>query len=105
MLDVSLGIDYADEAEEVKDDQDISIKCIHHIFDPPRGDPSSQPVMDGAYGHDMMQDEEGRNELTEEGGYGYVTGRFPVDPAGDEDGDGGQQGDNDHQYREMFNDT
>jgi hypothetical protein len=61
--------------------------------------------MDGAYGHDMMQDEEGRNELTEEGGYWDIAGRFPVDPAGDKDGDGGQQGDNDNQYREVFNDA
>jgi hypothetical protein len=53
----------------------------------------------------MVQDEEGRNELTEEGGYGDVTGRFPVDPAGDKDGDGGKQRDNDHQDRKMFNDT
>jgi hypothetical protein len=61
--------------------------------------------MDGAYGHDMMQDEEGRNELTEEGSYGDIASRIPVDPAGDEYGDGGQQGDNDNQYREVFNDT
>jgi hypothetical protein len=105
MFDASLGIDHADEAEEEKDDQDISIQGIHHIFDPPGGGPSSQPVMDGAYGHDMMQDEEGRNELTEDSSDGYVTGCLSVDPAGDEDGDGGQQGDNDHQYREMFNDA
>ena len=105
MLDVSLGINDADEAKEEKDDQDISVKCIHHIFDPPGGNPPPQPVIDGAYGHDMVQDEEGRNELTEEGGYGYVTGRFSVDPAGDKDGNGGQQRDNDHQDRKMFNDT
>jgi hypothetical protein len=53
----------------------------------------------------MVQDEEGRNELTEEGGYGDVTGRFSVDPAGDEDGDGGQQGDNNYQDRKMFDNT
>ena len=105
MLDISLGIDYADKAKEEKNDQDISVKCIHHIFDPPWGDPSSQSVIDGAYGHDMLQDEEGRNELTKEGGYGDIAGHFPVDPAGDEDGDGGQQGDDDNQYREMFNHT
>jgi hypothetical protein len=52
----------------------------------------------------MVQNEEGRNELTEDGGYGDVTGSFSVDPAGDEDRDGGKQRDNDHQDRKMFND-
>jgi len=48
--------------------------------------------MDRANGHDVMQDEEGCNELTEEGGGGEVTGCFPADPTCDEDGDGGEQG-------------
>jgi hypothetical protein len=39
MLDISFGINDADEAEEEKDDQNISVKCIHHIFDPPGGNP------------------------------------------------------------------
>ena len=105
MLDVSLRINHADEAEEKKDDQDISIKCIHHIFDPPRGSPPPQPVIDWAYGHDMMQDKEGSNKLTDKGGDGDVTGRFSIDPAGNKNCDGGKQRDNDQQDGKMLNGT
>jgi hypothetical protein len=52
-----------------------------------------------------VQDEKRGNELTGKSGYGDIANRFPADPAGDEDGDGGEQRDNHHQNRKMFNGT
>jgi hypothetical protein len=105
MFNASLGINCAHEAKKKKNDQNISVQCIHHIFNPPRGNPAPQPVMNDSYGHNMMQYEEGRNELTKQGSNGDVTGCFSVDPARDKNCDSGQEGDDDNQYREMFNHT